>query len=139
MGGNGNAQGGAVVKRLSPTATHLVGTALNSFSGLFARSCFADEIVNATADDYEDFDVLRRLVTCQTFADGYKQGRYNYEPLDRMLEAQDHTELCNVLLTLANHDIALSTALENEGVPNDGLYDCLWSEVCAVAGREMPF
>jgi len=136
MGGNGNAQGGKAVKRLSPTAAHLVGTALNSFSGLFAQSFFADEIVNSTADDFEDYDVLRRLVTCRTYSDGYKQGQYNHRVLDRLLGAQDHTQLCNVLLILANHDIALSTALENEGVPNDGLYDCLWREVCNVAGAE---
>ena len=139
MGGNGDAQGGKAVKRLSPTAAHLVGTALNSFPGLFARSCFADEIVNATADDYEDYRVLRRLVTCRTHSDGCKQGRYNHNVLYRMLGSSDHTELCNVLLILANYDIALSTALENEGVPNDGLYDCLWQEVSAVAGRELPF
>ena len=139
MGGNGDAQGGKAVKRLSPTAAHLVGTALNSFSGLFAQSCFADEIVNATADDFEDYGVLRRLVICRTYSDNYKQGQYNRCVLYRMLAAQDHTELCNALLILANHDIALSTALENEGVPNDGLYDCLWQEVSAVAGRELPF
>jgi len=136
MGGNGNAQGGKAVKRLSPTAAHLVGTALNSFPGLFARSFFADEIVNSTADDFEDFDVLRRLVTCRTYSDGHKQGRYDHNVLDRMLEAQDHTELCNVLLILANHDIALSTALEDQEVPNDGLYDCLWTEIRNVAGAE---
>ena len=136
MGGNGNAQGGKAVKRLSPTAAHLVGTALNSFSGLFAQSFFADEIVNSTADDFEDYDVLRRLVTCRTYADGHKQGQYDHNVLYRMLEAQDHTELCNVLLILANHDIALSTALENQEVPNDGLYDCLWKEIRNVAGAE---
>lgn len=134
----GSTQGGVPKKRLSPTATCLVKKAVLSFSGLFASTFFADEIVNSTTDDYgEDYTVLRKLVTSRRYANnGSRQGRFDDKMFCRMIDAENHSELCNTLIVLANYDIALNTALEHEGVPDDGLFECLWAEIYSLVGRE---
>lgn len=137
MGGSANTQGGVPKKRLSLTATCLVKKAILSFSGLFASTFFADEIVNSTADDYgEDYTVLRKLVTSSGSRQGSRQGRFDEKMFCRMIDAENHAEMCNTLIVLANYDIALNTALEHEGVPDDGLFECLWAEIYSLVGRE---
>ena len=132
----GSTQGGVPKKRLSLTATCLVEKAVLSFSGLFASTNFADEIVNSTADDYgEDYTVLRKLVT-SSGSQGSRQGRFDEKMFCRMIDAENHSELCNTLIVLANYDIALNTALEHKGVPDDGLFECLWAEIYSLVGRE---
>jgi len=117
-------------KRLSPTATFLLSKAVPGYSTLMSISCFANEIACATEEDYEDYDVLRKLITVTTYADGDKTGKFSCAKLWHLIDAEDHSELVRTLEVLAKYDIPLNCALKECDYPDyDELSDCIEDEM----------
>ena len=119
-------------KRLSPTATFLLSKAVPGYSTLMSVSCFADEIAASTEEDYENYAVLRNLITVRTWPDGEKSGKFACARLWRMIDAEDHRELVRTLRVLAEHDIPLNCALKECEYPDyDELSDAIEEEMKA--------
>ena len=117
-------------KRLSPTATLLLSKAVPGYSTLMSMSCFANEIACATEEDYEDYDVLRKLITVTTYADGYKTGNFSCAKLWDLIHTEDHSELVRTLEVLAKYDIPLNCALKECDYPDyDELSVCIEDEM----------
>ncbi len=117
-------------KRLSPTATFLLTKAVPGYSTLMSISCFSNEIACSTEEDYEDYDVLRKLITVTTYADGDKTGKFSCAKLWRLIDAEDHRELVHTLEVLAKYDIPLNCALKDVEYPDyDDLSDCIEDEM----------
>ena len=64
-------------KRLSPTAAFLLTKAVPGYSTLMSVSCFADEIAASSEEDYEEYAVLRKMITVRTWPDGEKGGKFS--------------------------------------------------------------
>ena len=117
-------------KRLSPTVTFLLTKAVPGYSTLMSVSCFSNEIACSTEEDYEDYDVLRKLITVTTYADGDKTGKFSCAKLWRLVDAEDHHELVRTLQVLAKYDIPLNCALKEVEYPDyDDLSDCIEEEM----------
>ena len=117
-------------KRLSPTATFLLTKAVPGYSTLMSVSCFANEIACSTEEDYEEYDVLRKLITVTTYADGDKTGKFSCAKLWRLIDAEDHRELVHTLQVLAKYDIPLNCALKECDYPDyDDLSDAIEKEM----------
>lgn len=130
MAANGNSRTAARQKRLPHTATYLLTKAVPGYSTLFSCSGFADEIASATEDDYEDYAVLRKLITVSTYSDGFKQGKFSLAKLWAQIDADDHRELVRTLGVLANYDIPLNCALKECDYPDyDELAECIGNEM----------
>ena len=126
----GNARAAASSKRLSPTATFLLTKAVPGYSTLFSMSGFASEIANATEEDYEEYAVLRNLITVRTWSDGHKDGTFSCESLWALIDGYDHSELVRTLRVLAEHDIPLNCALKECEYPDyDELAECIADEM----------
>ena len=119
-------------KRLSPTATFLLTKAVPGYSTLMSISCFSNEIACATEEDYEDYDVLRKMITVTTYADGDKTGKFSCAKLWRLIDAETHSELVRTLQVLAKYDIPLNCALKEVDYPDyDDLSDAIEEEMNA--------
>ena len=117
-------------KRLSPTATFLLTKAVPGYSTLMSVSCFANEIACSTEEDYEEYDVLRKLIAVTTYADGDKTGKFSCAKLWRLIDAEDHRELVHTLQVLAKYDIPLNCALKECDYPDyDDLSDAIEKEM----------
>ena len=117
-------------KRLSPTVTFLLTKAVPGYSTLMSVSCFANEIACSTEEDYEEYDVLRKLITVTTYADGDKTGKFSCAKLWRLIDAEDHRELVHTLQVLAKYDIPLNCALKEVEYPDyDDLSDAIEEEM----------
>ena len=126
----GNARAVAFSKRLSPTATFLLTKAVHGYSTLFSVSRFADEIAASTEEDYEEYVVLRNLITVKTWPDGHKDGTFSCERLWALINRYDHSELVRTLRVLAEHDIPLNCALKECEYPDyDELATCIANEM----------
>ncbi len=126
MVGNGNAHAAAAPRRLSPTAAYLLTQAVPGYSTLFSCSGFGDELANASAEDYEEYAVLRNLITVRTWWDGEKDGKFSCAKLWHLINAADHRELVRTLGVLAEHDIPLNCALKECEFPDhDELAKCI--------------
>ena len=127
-----NTHAAAFPKRLSRTATFLLTKAVLGYSILMSVSCFADEIASSTKEDYEEYDVLRKVITVRTWSDGAKGGKFACAKLHRMIDAEDHRELVHTLQVLAKYDIPLNCALKECDYPDyDELSDCIEEEMNA--------
>ena len=119
-------------KRLSPTATLLLTKAVPGYSTLMSVSCFADEIAASTEEDYENYAVLRKMITVRTWKDGYKDGAFSCEKMWALIDAEDHRELVRTLRVLAEYDIPLNCALKECDYPDyDELAECIEEEMKA--------
>jgi len=119
-------------KRLSPTAAYLLTQAVPGYSTLFSCSGFGDELANASAEDYEEYAVLRKLITVRTWSDGHKEGTFSCEKMWVLIDAEDHRELVRTLGVLAEHDIPLNCALKECEYPEyDDLAECINHEMNA--------
>jgi len=117
-------------KRLSPTATFLLTKAVPGYSTLMSISCFSNKIACATEEDYEDYDVLRKLITVTTYTDGDKTGKFSCLKLWRLIDAENHNELVRTLEVLAKYDIPLECALKQVDYPYYGeLSKCIEDEM----------
>tara|TARA_B100001094_G_scaffold327755_1_gene386662 strand:- start:1728 stop:2147 length:420 start_codon:yes stop_codon:yes gene_type:complete len=126
----GNARAAAAPKRLSPTAAHLLTQAVPGYSTLMSISCFANEIAASTEEDYEEYAVLRNLITVSTYADGDKTGKFSCAKLWALIDAGDHRELVRTLQVLAKYDIPLNCALKECEYPDyDELAECITNEM----------
>ena len=114
----GNTRASSSPKRLSPTATFLLTKAVPGYSTLMSISCFSNEIACATEEDYEDYDVLRKMITVTTYADGDKTGKFSCAKLWRLIDAENHSELVRTLGVLAKYDIPLNCALKEVDYPD---------------------
>ena len=129
----GNARAVASSKRLSPTATFLLTKAVPGYSTLMSVSCFANEIACSTEEDYEEYDVLRKMITVRTWKDGYKDGAFSCEKMWALIDADDHRELVRTLGVLAKYDIPLNCALKECEYPDyDELAECIANEMNAL-------
>ena len=116
--------------RLSPTATFLLTKAVPGYSTLMSTSCFADEIACSTEEDYEEYAVLRNLITVRTWSDGEKDGTFSCAKLWALIDAEDHRALVRTLQVLAEHDIPLNCALKECEYPDyDELAECINNEM----------
>tara|TARA_B100000965_G_C19270608_1_gene617149 strand:- start:227 stop:637 length:411 start_codon:yes stop_codon:yes gene_type:complete len=117
-------------KRLSQTASFLLTKAVPGYSTLMSVSCFANEIACSTEEDYENYDVLRKMITVTTYADGDKTGKFSCAKLWRLIDAEDHRELVRTLQVLAKYDIPLNCALKEVDYPDyDDLSDAIEEEM----------
>lgn len=130
MGADGN--GGASERKLSPTAVYMLSRAIAGYETLFATTFFADEIAASDETDYPE--VLRNLITRRRYSDGQVQGRFSIAKFFT-LNATDHRELCNTVITLNEHDIPLKLALRECGFPDEEeLADCIQQEMNELTG-----
>lgn len=128
----GNTRVSTSPKRLSPTASFLLTKAVPGYSTLMSVSCFADEIAASTKEDYEEYDVLRKMITVRTWSDGAKGGKFSCLKLWRLIDAEDHRELVHTLQVLAKYDIPLNCALKEVEYPYyDELSDAIEEEMNA--------
>ena len=126
----GNTRAAASPKRLSPTASFLLTKAVPGYSTLMSVSCFADEIAASTEEDYEEYAVLRKMITVRTWPDGQKDGKFSCAKLWRLIDAGDHRELVRTLQVLAKYDIPLNCALKECDYPDyDELAECIEEEM----------
>ena len=126
----GNTRVSASPKRLSQTASFLLTKAVPGYSTLMSVSCFANEIAASTEEDYENYAVLRNLITVTTYADGDKTGKFSCAKLWRLIDAEDHRELVRTLQVLAKYDIPLNCALKEVEYPDyDDLSDAIEEEM----------
>tara|TARA_Y100000768_G_scaffold362054_1_gene320568 strand:+ start:3278 stop:3697 length:420 start_codon:yes stop_codon:yes gene_type:complete len=117
-------------KRLSPTATFLLTKAVPGYSTLMSTSCFANELACSSEEDYEEYAVLRKMITVRTWKDGYKDGAFSCEKMWALIDADDHHELVHTLEVLAKYDIPLNCALKECDYPDyDELSDCIEEEM----------
>lgn len=124
-------------KRLSPTVTFLLAKAVPGYSTLMSVSCFANEIACSTEEDYEEYAVLRNLITVRTWPDGDKSGKFSCAKLWNLIDAEDHRELVRTLEVLAKYDIPLKCALKECEYPDyDDLADCIKEEMNAFAAAK---
>ena len=83
-------------------------------------------------EDYEEYAVLRKMITVRTWPDGEKGGKFSCAKLWRLIDAGDHRELVRTLRVLAEHDIPLNCALKECEYPDyDELSDCIENEMNA--------
>ena len=128
----GNTRAASSPKRLSPTATFLLTKAVPGYSTLMSVSCFANEIACSTEEDYEEYAVLRNMITVRTWPDGDKDGKFSCAKLWRLIDAEDHRELVRTLHVLAKYDIPLNCALKEVECPDyDELSDAIEEEMNA--------
>lgn len=129
----GNMRAAASSKRLSPTASFLLTKAVPGYSTLMSVSCFSNELACSTEEDYEEYDVLRKMITVTTYADGEKTGKFSCAKLWRLIDAEDHRELVRTLQVLAKYDIPLNCALKEVDYPDyDDLSDAIEEEMNAL-------
>ena len=128
----GNTRAAASPKRLSPTASFLLTKAVPGYSTLMSVSCFADEIAASSEEDYEEYAVLRSLITVSTWSDGAKDGKFSCAKMWALIDAEDHRPLVRALGVLAEHDIPLNCALKECEYPDyDELSECIENEMNA--------
>ena len=128
----GNTRAASSPKRLSPTATFLLTKAVPGYSTLMSISCFANEIACSTEEDYEEYAVLRKMITVRTWPDGDKDGKFSCAKLWALIDAEDHRELVHTLQVLAKYDIPLNCALKELEYPDyDELSDAIEEEMNA--------
>ena len=128
----GNTRAASSPKRLSPTATFLLTKAVPGYSTLMSMSGFASELACSTEEDYEEYAVLRKMITVRTWKDGYKDGAFSCEKMWVLIDADDHRELVRTLEVLAKYDIPLNCALKECEYPDyDELSDCIEEEMNA--------
>ena len=128
----GNTRAASSPNRLSPTATFVLTKAVPGYSTLMSVSCFANELACSTEEDYEEYAVLRKMITVRTWKDGYKDGAFSCEKMWALIDADDHRELVRTLQVLAKYDIPLNCALKEVEYPDyDELSDAIEEEMNA--------
>tara|TARA_B100001094_G_C17832381_1_gene623859 strand:- start:125 stop:646 length:522 start_codon:yes stop_codon:yes gene_type:complete len=118
--------------KLSPVVVRLLSCAAQGYVALFSTSFFADEI--AASDDPEEYpDVLKKLLTFEESAIGRMRAWFSPDKFDKLLDSDNHREVCLAITAMDEFDISLKMALlEVDALDRntaDEMIRCIYDEI----------
>ena len=128
---------GTGTARLSPLASFLLKKAAYGYEAIFMKAPLHEEFLADAEKDKkaERFQILRNVVTVKLNEYDRVYAEFDQDKFRALVDADDHTELCEVVLYLEGCEVELWDALDETDYPSDDanpLAECILDEVKAL-------
>ena len=119
--------------RLSPLACLLLKRATDGYHQVFEKGSLLEDFMKDAQkhEKPEGWYILRKVVTVIVNEYDRAYARFDHAKFDALVDAKDHSELCEVLLYLEEYDVELWDALNESEYPSGDsvpLAECILDE-----------